>query len=105
MGRLIQGSLIVLFIVVVGALVAFIKDGAINTVSGFGCETQGQNATECAGIDESDNFLDTVRDANPAELGEGAPDIVNALWVMVFVFLLGVAIALIALAFIPLTAE
>lgn len=103
MGRLIAGATIILFVLVVGAVLAYVKVGAEETFSGTGCGTG--NATECADEDQETGFRDLVDAANPAEIDEDAPSIVNSLWLLVVVFLVLVAGMLIVLAFVPLTGE
>lgn len=103
MGRLIAGATIILFVIVVGALLAFIKVGAEETFTGTGCGTG--NATQCAEEGGESGFRDFVDAANPAEIDEDAPAIVNSLWLLVIVFLVLVAGLLIVLAFVPLTSE
>lgn len=103
MGRLVAGATIILFVLVVGALVAYVKVGAEETFSGTGCGSG--NATACAEEDQETGFRDLVDAADPSELDEDAPGIVNSLWLLVVVFLVLVAGMLIVLAFVPFTGE
>lgn len=97
--------MIVLFILVVGAVVAFVKTGAEETGS-FGGSCSSGNATACAeeqaeeGDTENPSFWDYVGNADPTELEDDAPPILNGLWLLVVTFLIGLAILLIATAFV-----
>lgn len=104
MGRLVDGSLIVLFILVVGAVVSLVKTGAEATT--FDASCTGGNATLCADdAGGGSGFLDSVRHVVPTDFGDDAPPTVNALWLLVIVFLAGMAGILIASALVPLLSE
>lgn len=103
MGRLLGGALIVLFVLVSGFLVAFIREGS-ETTSEVGFTCAAGNATACNEENE-ENFRDQLGNANPADLGEGTPVVLTTVWALVIVFLLSVGLALIVLAFVPLTGE
>jgi hypothetical protein len=103
LGRLLGGALIVLFVIVSGVVVAYVREGAEDTtLEATTCS--GGNATACADDNEV-SFLDQVDDASPADLGDDTPGIISVLWLVTIVFLLTAGLLLIALAFIPLTAE
>lgn len=98
------GALIVLFVIVSGVVVAYVREGAEDTT--FSAETcSSGNATACAGDPDDVDFLDQVQDASPADLGEDTPGIITVLWTVTIVFLLAAGLLLIALAFVPLTSE
>lgn len=103
MGRLVTGATIILFVLVVGVVVSYIKVGSEATTNYAGGCSDG-NATAC-GDPENQSFLDYANDASPADLGDDTPPILNALYLLVLVFLIGMAGLLIALAFIPTTSE
>lgn len=102
MGRLLDGSLILLFYILVNVLAAFITSGAESGSFTDSCST-ANNVTSCeSGGRES--FFDAVADVTVSGF-DGAPPIVNILWLLVGVFLLSLGVLLIVVSFIPTTSE
>lgn len=110
MGRLTDGVSILLFILFIGVFVAFVKTDvvAFDQQGSYGQETEcptGTNATECAETAQSSGTFF-------AELFEAAvlpfddvPAIFNALWILVMVALLSMAVLLIVDSQVPLLSE
>lgn len=103
MGRLVDGAMIILFLLVVGAVVAFIRlDSQPGSFNEGGCSDG--NATECGEPDDV-GFLEQVQQANPTEIDEDAPPFLNNMWLLIVGFLFVLATLLIALAFVFGTSE
>lgn len=102
MGRLVTGSLLILFFIVVNVLAAFITTGAESGSFTDSCTTS-QNVTTC---EESgrESFFSAVADVSVSGF-DGAPVIVNVLWLLLGVFLLSMGVLLIVVSFIPTTSE
>lgn len=104
MGRLVAGGLIVLFILLVGGVIAFIVDGATSSTEFVRCSGTDTNST-CENVGKT-TFFSAVRDTTLlGDFGDGTPAWVTTIWIITMGFLLSLAILLIVLAFVPLTSE
>lgn len=100
MSRLLEGSLILLFLLVVNLLTALVQSGAASTTAPPGCK-DSEDASSCDNVGKT-SFVKAV--AKTAVKGiEGAPTWFNAVWLLVAAMLLTVGVLLIALSFVPTT--
>lgn len=104
--RLLAGVLIVLFVLVANIMAAFIESGIADWDAGsaeggeFANCSEG-NYTDCDNVGKT-SFFSTLADVSFSGF-DGAPAIVNALWLTTMGLLLTTAILLIAVSFIPTT--
>lgn len=98
--RLMEGSLILLFYLLMNVVAAFITNGSDSSTFSDACSTSN-DVTTCESAGKA-SFFSALADVTVTGF-DGAPDIVNALWVVTGVFLLSMGILLIVLAFIPTT--
>lgn len=104
--RLLAGVLIILFVLVANIMAAFIESGIANWDAGaaegseFATCSEG-NYTDCDNVGKT-SFFTTLADVSFSGF-DGAPSIVNVLWLTTMGLLLTAAILLIVTSFIPLT--
>lgn len=108
MGRLTTGVSIILFVLFVGVLVAFVKTDIVNFDSeedAFTTNCTEGNATSCSEeAQSSSDFFGQLFDAT-IEPFDDVPAIFNALWLLVMVALLSMAVLLIIDSQVPLLSE
>lgn len=102
MGRLLDGSLILLFYLLVNVVAAFITTGAESGSFTDACSTSN-NVTSCESSGR-ESFFSAVADVSVSGF-DGAPVIVNIIWLLIGVFLLSVGVLLIVVSFAPTTSE
>lgn len=105
--RLLAGVLIVLFILVANILGAFIQSGITNWDTGTAESSEFANCSDAGEFEDCDNvgkttFFHTLADVTFSGF-DGAPVIVNALWLTTMGLLLTTAILLIVVSFVPTT--
>lgn len=103
MGRILDGSLMVMFVVVVNFTVAFITTGATTPEDAFTRCDSDENFTSCENLGKT-TFLAEVFDVTYTGI-DGAPLFINALYVLIVGFLFTVGVLLIVLGFVPTTSE
>lgn len=103
MGRLVSGSLIILFYIVMNVLTAYLITGANPDSFTDTCSTSN-DVTTCESAGKA-AFFSAVADVTVGDFGEGTPAFVSLLWILVGVFLLSMGVLLVVVSFIPTTSE
>lgn len=103
MGRLIDGMMIILFLLIIGFLITFVRAGTTNDNNFVKCSGT-DNATQCENVGKT-SFFSAVRDVAVGDFGDDTPTWISGLWLLAAGVLLSTAILLVVLAFIPLTSE
>lgn len=95
-----EGVLIIVFLLVVNVLIAFVKLGVANTSEFSDC-ADAETYEDCDNVGKT-TFFSALADVSFTGF-DGAPPIVNAIWLSVMGLFLSAAILLIVLSFIPTT--